>query len=181
MRASGRGRGRQAEIDELWLDFRDRFGLFWGQRVREQFNRSAVNAGWPVYLAWRGLRLAVSTIPEHALQEAMLAISCGLLKARSAWKVSGTPTVCAHRGNNAVLAHCPPIPPPEPKRGAEPGSPVGFFLVMAALSVSAGYAIGLVNRVVLGRRGIHLGTWRRRRLGSVVKQPPASKKKDHPA
>jgi hypothetical protein len=28
----------------------------WGQRIREQFNRAAANAGWPVQLHWRGLR-----------------------------------------------------------------------------------------------------------------------------
>jgi hypothetical protein len=45
-----------AVFDREWLTFRDRFGLMWGQRVREQFNRAAANAGWPVYLRWRGLR-----------------------------------------------------------------------------------------------------------------------------
>jgi hypothetical protein len=29
--------------------------VVWGQRVREQFNRSAANAGWPVALHWYGL------------------------------------------------------------------------------------------------------------------------------
>jgi hypothetical protein len=43
-------------FDRQWLAFRDRFGLMWGQRVREQFNRAAANAGWPVVLGWNGLR-----------------------------------------------------------------------------------------------------------------------------
>jgi hypothetical protein len=47
----------RSAFDRRWLDFRDRFGLLWGQRVREQFNRAAANAGWPVHLSWRGLRL----------------------------------------------------------------------------------------------------------------------------
>jgi hypothetical protein len=47
---------RKDAFDVLWLDFRDRFGLFWGQRAREQFNLAARNAGWPVVLTWRGLR-----------------------------------------------------------------------------------------------------------------------------
>jgi hypothetical protein len=57
--AWGCWRGRRAgtsEFDRLWLDFRDRLGLFWSQRVREQFNHAAAHAGWPVYLGWRGLR-----------------------------------------------------------------------------------------------------------------------------
>jgi hypothetical protein len=45
-----------AEFDREWLTFRDRFGLMWGQRLREQFNRAADNAGWPVILRWSGLR-----------------------------------------------------------------------------------------------------------------------------
>jgi hypothetical protein len=45
-----------SELDALWRNFRDRFGFLWGQRLREQFNRAAENAGWPVRLGWRGLR-----------------------------------------------------------------------------------------------------------------------------
>lgn len=44
------------EGDRLWRDFRDRFGVVWAQRVREQFNRAAVNAQLSVELGWRGLR-----------------------------------------------------------------------------------------------------------------------------
>ena len=51
------------EFDRLWIGFRDRFGLVWGQRVREQFNRAAVHAGWPVVLRWRGMR-AFGSIDE---------------------------------------------------------------------------------------------------------------------
>jgi hypothetical protein len=46
-----------SEFDRLWRDFRDRFGLVWSQRLREQFNRSAFHAGWPVRLYWQGLRM----------------------------------------------------------------------------------------------------------------------------
>lgn len=42
-------------IDDEWLSFRDRYGLVWGEPVREQFNRSAEHAGLPVRLAWKGL------------------------------------------------------------------------------------------------------------------------------
>jgi hypothetical protein len=44
-----------SEFDRHWLAFRDRFGLMWGQRLRDQFNRAAANAGWPVWLRWSGL------------------------------------------------------------------------------------------------------------------------------
>lgn len=42
-------------FDQLWLAYRDRFGFVWGQRMREQFNRAAHHAGWPVVLRWGGL------------------------------------------------------------------------------------------------------------------------------
>jgi hypothetical protein len=44
------------EADLLWLAYRDRFGFVWGQRMRDQFNRAAAHAGWPIHLAWRGFR-----------------------------------------------------------------------------------------------------------------------------
>jgi hypothetical protein len=68
----GERRGR-SEFDRVWLDFRDRLGLFWAQRVREQFNRAAANAGWPVFLSWRGLHRTapgIAIVPSE--QDAML-------------------------------------------------------------------------------------------------------------
>jgi hypothetical protein len=47
----------------LWLEFRDRFGFLWGERLREQFNRSALHAGWPIRLHWD----AVESTSETAL------------------------------------------------------------------------------------------------------------------
>ena len=47
---------RRNELDGRWLKFRDRYGLVWGQRVREQFNRAAHHAGWKVHLSWFGLQ-----------------------------------------------------------------------------------------------------------------------------
>jgi hypothetical protein len=62
-----------SEFDRLWLDFRDRLGLFWAQRVREQFNRAAAHAGWPVHLAWRGLhRTGRGDVIPSAEQDAMI-------------------------------------------------------------------------------------------------------------
>jgi hypothetical protein len=43
-----------AEEDRLWLQLRDRFGLLWAERTREQLNYAAAHAGWPVVLRWRG-------------------------------------------------------------------------------------------------------------------------------
>jgi hypothetical protein len=70
-----------AEFDRLWLDFRDRFGFIWGQRLRDQFNRAAVNAGWPVHLRWRGLRLLPGApLPDAETQGAIVAALRALLK-----------------------------------------------------------------------------------------------------
>jgi hypothetical protein len=59
---------RCSEFDALWLDFRDRYGLFWGQRVREQFNASVTHAGLPVRLAWGGLRSYCGSAPPDERQ-----------------------------------------------------------------------------------------------------------------
>jgi hypothetical protein len=48
-------RARASDFDRLWLGFRDAWGLVWSQRVREQFNRAAENAGLHSRLRWRGL------------------------------------------------------------------------------------------------------------------------------
>jgi hypothetical protein len=50
------GRQRVTPADVLWRALRDRYGLVWGQRVREQFNRAAANAGLACELRWTGLR-----------------------------------------------------------------------------------------------------------------------------
>ena len=71
----------RAEFDCVWLDFRDRFGLVWSQRVREQFNSSAAHHGWPVVLRWQGLRLLPGAeMPSPEQQEAMLAVLRSLMK-----------------------------------------------------------------------------------------------------
>ncbi len=70
-----------AELDRLWLDFRNRFGLVWGQRVREQFNNAAVNAGWPVLLYWQGLLLTAGATPlDAATRDEIVATLRALLK-----------------------------------------------------------------------------------------------------
>ncbi|HYV37100.1 MAG TPA: hypothetical protein VE988_15445 [Gemmataceae bacterium] len=58
-----------AEFDCLWLKFRDRFGLMWSQRIREQFNKAAANAGWPVILRWSGLRKTTREVTLAASEQ----------------------------------------------------------------------------------------------------------------
>ena len=79
--ASWQGRSTPTNrFDQLWLHFRNRFGLVWGQRVREQFNHSARHAGWHVWLSWQGLRRAgLVTDPDLAAQEDMVDTLKGLL------------------------------------------------------------------------------------------------------
>jgi hypothetical protein len=60
-------RGATTEFDALWLGFRDRFGFLWAQRLRDQFNRAAGNAGWPVSLGWGGLRRSEPGLDEDKL------------------------------------------------------------------------------------------------------------------
>jgi hypothetical protein len=61
-----------SDSDRLWHGFRDRFGLVWGQRLREQFNRAAAHAGWPVSLTWRGLRTNPGAAPPETAVRATL-------------------------------------------------------------------------------------------------------------
>jgi hypothetical protein len=63
----------RTEADLLWLDFRDRFGIVWGQRIREQMNRAAANAGWPVTLTWHGLERK-ENVDEKALLDTLRAV-----------------------------------------------------------------------------------------------------------
>jgi hypothetical protein len=70
-----------SRFDAIWLDFRNRFGLVWAQRLRDQFNRSAAHAGWPVVLRWQGLRLVQGKgLPDAEMQSAMVATLGALLK-----------------------------------------------------------------------------------------------------
>lgn len=65
-----RSRAHVTGLDQEWLSFRDRFGVVWSQRAREQFNRAAANAGWPVTLSWHGFDAAqaeAGPAPEEVL------------------------------------------------------------------------------------------------------------------
>jgi hypothetical protein len=68
-------------FDQTWFDFRDRFGMMWSQRLREQFNRAAMNAGWAVILYWNGLRvMAGEHLPSREEQEEILKTLKALMK-----------------------------------------------------------------------------------------------------
>ena len=72
-----RRRPALSEFDRLWLSFRDRWGLLWSQRVREQFNQAAQNAGWPVLLYWQGLvmnKTTLTPVDENKLVETLRAV-----------------------------------------------------------------------------------------------------------
>jgi len=70
-----------SEFDQIWLRFRDSFGMVWAQRLREQFNQSAKNSDWPVVLRWQGLRLAQGApSPSPEVRQAMLATLRALMK-----------------------------------------------------------------------------------------------------
>jgi hypothetical protein len=67
-----RGKEATSEFDRHWLAFRDRFGLMWAQRLREQFNRAAEHAGQHVWLRWRGLRGGPATADTMEILRALL-------------------------------------------------------------------------------------------------------------
>jgi hypothetical protein len=69
-------RNPSEDFDEIWRAYRDSFGFVWAQRLREQFNHSARNAGWAVYLGWSGLQLTGEGAPPDAakLQETLWAL-----------------------------------------------------------------------------------------------------------
>jgi hypothetical protein len=63
----------RTEFDQVWLAYRDRYGFVWGQRMREQFNRAAYHAGWPVVLRWTRLHTGTSEgVPDAAALTATL-------------------------------------------------------------------------------------------------------------
>jgi hypothetical protein len=54
-------------LERLWLWFRDHWGVVWGLRVQEWFNRAAQAARWPVRLNWFGV---VPLAPDAIAPEA---------------------------------------------------------------------------------------------------------------
>jgi hypothetical protein len=54
---------------DRWHRFRDRFGIIWSLRLREQFNRAAANAAIGVELRWSGLRGDVGPAADDLLMQ----------------------------------------------------------------------------------------------------------------
>jgi hypothetical protein len=76
-----RPRTGRTPFDLTWLTFRDRYGLAWGMRVREQFNNASGHAGWPVWLAWGGLHVKPDTSPpDEGQRREMLRVLHAVLK-----------------------------------------------------------------------------------------------------
>jgi hypothetical protein len=68
------------EVDRLWRDLRDRCGVVWGERVREQFNHAAKHAGLNVTMGWFGLRSIDQPQPTENEQAASVELLSALLK-----------------------------------------------------------------------------------------------------
>jgi len=72
---NGPGRGR---LENLWFWFRDHWGVVWGLRVMERFNRTAEAQGWTLRLTWQGL--ARGEGDDGAVDEPALTLLKGLVR-----------------------------------------------------------------------------------------------------
>src|SRR5947209_12098661 len=61
---------RPTAAGHAWQSFRDRYGLIWSLRLREQFNRAAANAGLASRFEWKGVRP-----PDPAADELLTALT----------------------------------------------------------------------------------------------------------
>lgn len=75
---AGSRRAATSDLARLWLWFRDHWGVVWGLRVMERFNKTAELSNWAIRLAWQGpvYRDGVSpalpdTIPPQAVATLM--------------------------------------------------------------------------------------------------------------
>ncbi len=64
-RRPSQGRGA---LEDLWFWFRDHWGVVWGLRVQERFDRAAELAHWPARLTWFGL-VSASAAATHGVPD----------------------------------------------------------------------------------------------------------------
>ena len=77
-RAPAHARGR---LEEVWLWFRDHWGVVWALRVMERFNRAAEAQRWPLRLTWHGVVMISGDGPlTPADDEAAARLLIGLLR-----------------------------------------------------------------------------------------------------
>lgn len=76
-------RRASTSLDQLWLDFRDCFGLFWGLRVQERIQAAGKMYDWSVALHWSGWKttdgLSLQNLDDQQRQEVMTTFR-GLLR-----------------------------------------------------------------------------------------------------
>jgi hypothetical protein len=59
-----KARPASTNLEQVWLWFRDHWGVVWALRVQERFNRTAEFGRWPVRLTWFGLVPAPTRLVE---------------------------------------------------------------------------------------------------------------------
>lgn len=71
---TGRSRGSEHPLDDLWRDFRNAYGVLWSLRVAERVNAVAQANGWPYELTWNGIRAHTRNGYDHAPPQAQAAM-----------------------------------------------------------------------------------------------------------
>lgn len=68
----------RCELERLWFWFRDHWGVVWGLRILERFNKTAEAQGWTLRLSWQGLQRGEEL--GESSDAAALALLKGLLR-----------------------------------------------------------------------------------------------------
>jgi hypothetical protein len=67
-------RTSRSPLETLWFWFRNHWGVVWGLRVQERFNRSAEAQGWPMRLSWHEVVFQGEEPPEESLESAVITL-----------------------------------------------------------------------------------------------------------